>query len=108
MSDGQHDSNLALSKAKLYLICCYAAQDTAWDAATEERGVEGMPRSQSNPHQDEIDAVGTFFEVEQQLAALQASSPKVSMPITAGLIDRVIAISNTRCRCLAALNIWQP
>ena len=37
--------------------------------ARDERGIEGMPRAQSNPHQDEIDAVGTFFEVEQQLAA---------------------------------------
>jgi len=36
-----------------------------------------MDRTLSNPHQDEIDAVGTFFEVEQQLAALQASSSQV-------------------------------
>jgi len=41
--------------------------------------VEGMDRTLSNPHQDEIDAVGTFFEVEQQLAALQASRSQVSM-----------------------------
>ena len=39
--------------------------------------MEGMDRTQSNPHQDEIDAVGTFFEVEQQLAALQASPSQV-------------------------------
>ena len=36
-----------------------------------------MARAQSNPHQDEIDAVGSFFEVEQELAALQASAPEV-------------------------------
>ena len=53
-------------------------QEEAWEVAREERGIEGMSRAQSNPHQDEIDAVGTFFEVEQQLAALQAAPPDVS------------------------------
>ena len=52
----------------------YAVQEEAWDVAREERGIEGMTRAQSNPHQDEIDAVGSFFEVEQQLAALQANA----------------------------------
>ena len=68
-----------MSTASLNRISCSAVQVSAWDTAREERGVEGMARAQSNPHQDEIDAVGTFFEVEQQLAALQASSPQVAM-----------------------------
>ena len=55
------------------------AQEQAWEAAREERGVEGIDRTLSNPHQDEIDAVGTFFEVEQQLAALQASPSQVPL-----------------------------
>ena len=72
--------------------------------AREERGVEGMDRTLSNPHQDEIDAVGTFFEVEQQLAALQASPAQVPMlqPVCAACLvimhaDLVCLTAGLRC-----------
>ena len=62
--------------------------------------MEGMDRTLSNPHQDEIDAVGTFFEVEQQLAALQASPSQVPM------IQPVCRSPENHARSIAVLDGW--
>ena len=53
----------------------WQVQEEAWEVGNAERGVEGAP--EPNPHQEEIDLVSQFFEVEQQLQGLATASDQV-------------------------------
>ena len=61
------------SRVRGQLLCQVQAE--AWEAGYAERGVQGVP--EPNPHQEEIDLVSQFFEVEQKLQGLAAASDQV-------------------------------
>lgn len=66
-------------------------QEEAWEAGKEQRGVEGV--EDLNPHQEEIDLVSRFFEVEQQLQSLAATSDQV--PAATICSTFIVGITNT-------------